>query len=89
MRLESELACKLADLPDWNPCLFAMELLAVPLRMPISPLDLLRLARQLGQHTNDEASVCSAVSRAYYAGLPCHRANFSEQAAHGQRIKPR
>lgn len=32
MRLESELACKLADLPDWNPCLFAMELLAVPLQ---------------------------------------------------------
>jgi hypothetical protein len=44
--------------------------------MPISPLDLLRLARQLGQHTNDEASVRSAVSRAYYAGLHATEQTF-------------
>ncbi|MEY4980454.1 MAG: hypothetical protein RLZZ352_2724 [Pseudomonadota bacterium] len=32
MRLESELASKLADLPDWDPCVFVMELLATPLQ---------------------------------------------------------
>lgn len=32
MRLESELASKLADLPDWNPCVFVTELSATPLQ---------------------------------------------------------
>lgn len=32
MHLESELASKLADLPDWDPCVFVMELTATPLQ---------------------------------------------------------
>lgn len=32
MRMESELAAKLSDLSDWDPCVFAMELSAVPLQ---------------------------------------------------------
>lgn len=30
MRMESELACRLAELPDWDPCVFSMELSAIP-----------------------------------------------------------
>ena len=29
--MESELALKLADLPDWNPCIFALDLVATSL----------------------------------------------------------
>lgn len=32
MRLESELASKLADLPNWDPCVFGMEFSATPLQ---------------------------------------------------------
>ena len=32
MHLESELASKLADLPDWDPCVFVVELTATPLQ---------------------------------------------------------
>lgn len=44
--------------------------------MPISPSDLLRLARQLGQQADDEACVRAAVSRAYYAGLHATEQTF-------------
>ena len=51
--------------------------------MPIQPSDLLRLAQQLGQNTNDEVSIRSAVSRAYYAGLHAAEQTFPSRERMG------